>query len=590
MVKSSADKSGRNDLKRQNIIQLLLSLVIIVLVNIIGHYAFTRIDLTSEKRYSLSDATREILEEVDDIVFFQVYLEGDFPAGFKRLRRATKEMLDEFRAYNDNIEYEFINPFEDAEGKKKSDIIQLLMERGLQPTDLQVKTTEGSSQKIIFPAAIVTYKSQESPVQLLISQVNLPPEEILNNSIQHLEYNLASTIKKLSSPYKPPIAFIEGHGELDALETADAQQALSDYYQVDRIRIDGQLSSLTVRDSIEKDEGVGFAIRNKYDAIIIAKPDSVFPEKDKFIIDQFIMRGGKVLWLIDPVFASMDSLQNTEATMGIINNLNLDDQLFKYGVRLNTNLVMDLNALPIPMVAGRIADQPQIEFFPWYYFPLVNPAGDHPIVNDINIVKTEFISSVDTISRPGIRKTYLLQTSQYSRIVNTPAYINLNTLREAPDERLYNKGHQPVAVALEGKFESVFVNRVPPAIQNEEAIGFLEKGKQSKMVVVADGDIIKNQVRYSKGQPIPLPLGYDRYTNQEFGNREFILNSVNYLMDNTGLTNLRTRDLKLRLLDQTKVSRERLKWQLINLIIPVFLVIIYGFVHLIIRKRKYTKQ
>ncbi len=573
----------RKNIKQNSIIQILLGIAIIILVNIISSFVFTRFDLTSEKRYSLSDATKELLSDLDDIVYFKVYLDGDFPAGFKRLRNETKEMLDEFRAYNDNIQYEFINPSKSEDAKERNDTYLLLIERGLNPTDLQVKTNEGTSQQIIFPGALVTYKSKEIPLELLKAQMGTPPEAVLNNSIQVLEFNITNTIKKLSLINKPEIAIIEGHGELDKYEMADISNTLSEYYNVERIRINGQLNSLAERSNIDS---VKTRIKNKYEAIIIAKPDSAFSDKDKFIIDQFIMLGGKVLWLIDQVFACMDSIQNSESTVGINNELNLEDQLFKYGVRINSDLVMDLNALPIPLRTGQIGNQPQIDFFPWYFFPIITPLIKHPIVNNLNAIKTEFVSSIDTIEVSGIKKTILLKTSPYSRIVYTPALISLNILREEPDENIYNKPGQPVAVLLEGEFESAFKNIISPVIANNKEIGFLEKGIANKMVVISDGDIIRNQLHIPQGYP--LPLGYDQFTRQTFGNKELILNVMNYLCDDSGLVSIRSRELKLRLLDKTKIANSKLFWQLLNTILPVLLVIIFGIIWAWVRKRRYA--
>lgn len=560
-------------------------LIIIILLNIIGNYIFTRFDLTSEKRYSLSQPTKQMLNKLDDIVYFQIYLEGEFPAGFKRLKRETREMLDQFRAYSDNIQYEFINPSASSDPRERNDVYQLLMERGLSPTDLQVKTNEGSSQQIIFPGAIVTYKGKEVPVELLLSQMGVPPEEVLNNSIQNLEFNLANAISKLSVLRKPKIGFVEGHGELSILETADIAYALSEYYAVERVEIAGQLNSLTERQNVDSTQTV---IRNKFDAIIIAKPDTAFDEKDKFIIDQFIMRGGKVMWLIDPVFASMDSIQSADATVGVINELNLTDQLFNYGVRLNTNLVMDINALPIPLKTGDMGGSPQIEFFPWYYFPVLNPLQEHPIVKNLNAIKTEFVSSIDTLDKKGIENTILLTSSQYSRTVNTPVLISLDILQKEPDMRLYNKEHIPVAVLLEGTFTSLYWNRIPPEIRDSKDIGFIASSEPVKMIVVADGDMIKNQVRKNGEQLTPYPLGYDRYTGQTFGNKEFILNAMNYLIDENGLISIRSRELKLRMLDKTKINEHQLFWQLLNTIVPVIFIIILGIVLFYIRKKKYA--
>jgi ABC-2 type transport system permease protein len=584
MVTMEKMKNKRRNLKRSSLIQMLAGVVIIILVNIIGSFVFTRFDLTSEKRYSLSPATKELLKEIDDIVYFRVYLEGDFPAGFKRLRNATKEMLDEFRAYNKDIQYEFINPSKSENEKERNDTYQLLTEKGLQPTDLQVSTKEGREQQIIFPGLIANYKSNEVAVELLNSQIGVSPEEVLNNSIQALEFRLASAIRDLTVINKPSVAFIRGHGELENRDIYDIGQALSKQYTVGVVAIGGQLSSLTKRDSVSEDKT---RIINKYDAIIIAKPDSAFSEKDKFIIDQYIMRGGKVLWLIDPVFATMDSLQNATTTIGLAMDLNLDDMLFKYGVRINPNLIMDLNALPIPLRTGQVGNQPKIDFFPWYYFPVITPAENHPIVKNLNAIKTEFVSSIDTIRVPDVKKTILLKTSSYSRTVNTPALITLAILEQDPDERAYTGPPQTVAVLLEGEFKSDFENRIPPEIQNNRDIGFIPKSKPTMMVVVSDGDVIRNQLHFSKGYP--LPLGYDQFSGQTFGNKDFILNALDYMLDESGLISIRSRELKLRLLDMTRVNNNKFFWQAFNIIFPVMLVLIFGFIQNYLRKRKYTQ-
>jgi len=573
-------------IKRRNnaLLQLLLGAVIIILVNFIGSYVFHRFDLTTEKRHSLSGPTRELLKDLDDIVYFRIYLEGDFPAGFKRLRNTTKEMLDEFRAYNKLIQYEFIDPSASDDPQERNDTYQLLMEKGLDPTDLSISTKKGMEKQVIFPGALASYKSKEVAVNLLNSQVGVPPEMVLNNSVEALEFRLASAIRMLSIPRKPRIGFVRGHGELDNMETYDLLNSLAGQYVLELVKIDGQLGSVNKRDSVSEDRT---RIVNKYDALVIARPDSAFAEKDKFILDQFIMRGGKVLWMIDPVFASMDSLQDKESTMGIPLELNLEDMLFDYGVRLNTNLVMDLIAMQIPLRTGQIAGQPQINFYPWYYFPLIMPTEQHPVVNNLNSIKTEFVSSIDTIRVNGVKKTILLQTSPYSRLVQTPALITLSILQSEPDERQYTGPRQNIAVLLEGKFRSIYTNRIPPELQNDKDIGFLKESEPTAMIVVSDGDIAKNQFHYSQGYP--LPLGYDQYTGETFGNKDFILNALDYLTDESGLIEIRSRELKLRLLDSTRVSEQKLQWQLINTLVPVLLVILFGVGQYLYRKRKYTR-
>lgn len=576
----------KTDIRRNNITQLVLALIIIVLINVIGSFIYTRLDLTTEKRYSLSESTRKMLRETDDIVYFKVYLDGDFPAGFKMLARSTREMLDEFRAYSDNIEYEFINPSSAANAKTRSEVYERLIQAGLEPTDINVRTKEGQQQQRIFPGALVSYKGREIPISLLADQLGAPPEAIINNSTQALEYNISNAIRKLSNTNKPKIAFTYGHGELPLIETADIINSLNDYYIVERVKISGNINALTDR---KENEDGSFSIVNKYKAIVVAKPDSVYSEKDKFIIDQFVMQGGKVLWLIDPVFATMDSLQKNGNTIGITQDINLNDQLYKYGVRLNSNLLMDINALQIPMITGQVGNQPQFTFFPWYYFPVLTSTSRHPVVNNLNAIKTEFISSIDTVGSPAIRKTILLKTSKYTRIAPTPVMISLSLLSKDPDPKDYSDPPQAVAVLLEGQFESLFKNRLTNEISQAPEMGFTEKIANNRMMVISDGDIIKNQLQMSNGSYVPLPLGYDRHTRQTFGNKDFILNCVNYLCDDTGLMSVRSRELKLRALDTTKARNQLLMWQLINILAPILLVVIFGILQFAIRKRKYAR-
>ena len=572
--KNAVSKGTKKSMKKQNIIRLALFLLIVILINIISSFIFTRFDLTSEKRYTLSPATKKMLKNLDDIVYFKIYLDGDFPAGFKRLRNETREMLNQFRAYSDNIQYEFINPSKSTDKKQTKNLYQELYGKGLMPTNIKVNNTDGSSQQIIFPGAIVSYKERELPLQLLNSQIGIAPESVLNSSIQLLEYNIASVIKKLTITNKTKIAFIQGHGELDKNETGDIAKSLSEYYNVQRININHQIKAL-------KD----------IKAIIIAKPDSAFDEKDKFIIDQFIMKGGKVLWLIDPVFASMDSLALSDQTVGIAQRLNLDDQLFKYGVRINYDLLQDINALPIPVKTGNIGNQPQMSYLPWYFFPLIMPAINvkDPIVNNLNAIKFEFVSSIDIVGSKEVTKKVLLATSKYSRSLPTPVSISLDIMKEEPDERLFNKSNLPVAVLLEGTFNSLYKNRIDDTIANDKEIGFKEKSIPTSMIIISDGDVIKNQWQLYNGAKYPLPLGYDMHTRETYGNKDFILNCIDYLCDDSGLMEIRSRELKLRLLDKTKITKNKFMIQLVNTGLPVLLVFIFALINGYIRKRKYAK-
>ena len=561
-------------------------LIAIIVVNLISSRVFTRFDLTMEKRYTLSPATKELLRNLDDIVYFRVYLEGDFPAGFKRLRRATKELLDEFRAYNKNIQYEFINPSQSENVDERNATYQLLVEQGLNPTNLQVKTKAGMDQQVIFPGAIATYRNKELPIELLNAQMNVPPEAVLNNSIQNLEFKFANIINKLIKKVKPKVAFIEGHGELNLDETYDITLALQEDYIVERFRLDSNINVLVNRALIDSATSE-YQLQPKYEAIIIAKPDSVFSSKDKFIIDQYIMHGGKVLWLIDPVLTSMDSIQSSESTVAIENALELKDQLFTYGIKLNADLVMDLNAMPIPIRTGQMGNQPQIDFFPWYYFPLVTPTSTHPVVRNLNTIKTQFVSSLDTSRVRNVKKTVLLKSSPYTRVIGVPAMISLSLIRQQTDESLYQGPPRPLAVLMEGVFESHYKNRVPPSLMEAKEIGFKDFSERTAMIVVSDGDVIKNQFHIPNGYP--LPLGYDQFTRETFGNKEFILNAINYLTAGPGLISIRSRELKLRLLDKTKITNNRTVWQIANVLAPVFVVLIVGMLLIWLRKRKYAR-
>lgn len=567
MVKEK-NNGKRKSLKGQNLIQLIAVIAIIIFANIISSYVFTRFDLTSEKRYSLSPTTIDLIKKLNDVVYFKVYLEGDFPAPFKRLKNATKEMLDEMRAYsNGNIEYIFVNPSASVDPKERQDVYKELYEKGLQPTDLEERGAEGTSTKIIWPGAIVNYKSNEQPLLLLKQQVGAGTETMLNNSIQNLEYEISNTLRKLTQTVKPKIAFIEDFGTLDENEVADITKELGSYYTVIRLRINEQLKSL-----------------QGFNAIIIAKPDSAFSEKNKFIIDQFVMKGGKLLWLIDNMAVTMDSLQTATETLAMGKSLNLDDILFRYGARINYDLILDLKSAPIPVVTGYVANKPKQTLLPWYYFPLLSPGSDHPIVKNMNSVKAEFASSIDTIGIKDVKKTILLSSSEFSRVLLAPVRVSLNIMREEPNPQQFNKSYLPVAVLLEGNFPSVFQNRLPPQITDSDEIDFKDKSVKNKMIVVSDGNIIENQVRQSSY----LPLGYDRYTNTVFGNKNFILNCVDYLLDDTGLISLRTKEFKLRLLDKPKVDEEKTNWQVMNLALPVIFVIIFGIIKSFIRKKKYA--
>lgn len=546
----------KRSIKTQNITRLLLTLAILVLLNVISSFLFTRFDLTSEKRYTLSPATIGLLKNLKDVVYVKVYLEGEFPPGFKRLRNATREMLDEMRVYaNGNLEYEFIDPSESPDEKERNRVYNQLAGQGLQPTNLEQKEKEGSSQKIIFPGAIFSFAANQAPLQLLKDQMGKSPEQMLNSSIEGLEYEIGSTIRKITQNIPIQVGFIQGHGELDKISTVDMRRSLTGAYGVEEVTINQNIKALEI-----------------YRAIIIAKPDSAFDEKDKFIIDQFIMRGGKVLWLIDQMDVEMDSLKGTGETFAMGRSLNLDDMLFRYGARLNYDLVEDLQAAPIPVIKGYVGNQPQQALMPWYFFPLITPYGRHPIVNNLNAIRCEFAGTIDTVGTRDIRKTVLLSTSRYTKVVNAPVRVNLAIMRDKPDPAQFRQSYKTIALLLEGVFPSNFENRVVKL--NEDQKEPRTRSIPNKMIVIADGDLIRNDVKKSNGSV--YPLGYDKFTGEMFGNKNFLLNCMDYLCDDSGLITVRSKEIKLRMLDNTIIAENRMAIQWINTLGPILCILLFG--------------
>ncbi len=580
MVKGSA--------KQKDILGLVIALAIIVLINFIAGLSFFRIDLTSEQRYSISDATKTLLEGLEDEVYVQVYLEGSFPASFKRLRNETKEMLDEFQAYsNGNLSFEFINPSEHPDIKERDRVYKNLFEKGLRPTDLEINDDDGVSKKVVWPGAIVRFRDIETPVQLLKSQFGAQPEVILNRSIESLEFELASAIKKVSSPFIERIAFIEGHGELNKYETADIVRSLRDFYEVERIRLDGNINSLSGR---RYKDSTDASVSNQFVAAIIAGPDSSFDEKDKFIIDQFIMYGGKVIWLIDGVEANMDSLRNPKnnnTLLALPKVLNIEDQLFNYGVRINTDLIQDMQAAPIPVISGQYGNQMKTQLFPWLYYPLLFSKNNHPINKNLDVVKADFASSIDLVGNQGIKKTIILSSSKLTKLVKAPTRVSLNMLSYNPPQDQFNKQEVPIGVLLEGEFTSVYKNRLSPRVANASEIKFKETSDQTQMLVLSDADIIRNE--YNPKSNEYYPLGYDKYTKQTYANKDFFLNAINFLVDESGLILSNTKSFKIRLLNKSAIQENRGLIQILNTIAPIALIILLGLIIHWNRRRKFAR-
>lgn len=574
----------RGKARNKDIVGFLIALGIVILVNIISAQLYFRLDLTSENRYSLSEPTKNLLKQLDDQVYVTVYLEGNFPASFKRLRNETKEMLDEFRSYSDGlVEFEFINPSENPDMKERDRVYRNLYQKGLRPTDLEIKDEDGTSKKIVWPGAIINYRENEAAVQLLKSQFGAPPEVVLNQSIESLEYELAAAIKRISNPEIKRIAFIEGHGELNKFESADAMRTLREFHEVERVALNENLSSLSERSFVDSNTA---RVVNKYDLIIVADPDSSFSDKDKFILDQFLMHGGKIIWMIDPVLASMDSLMKQNTLLAVPRSLNLEDQLFEYGVRFNNDLVQDLRAAPIPIVSGQYGTQARTQLYPWLFFPLITSKNNHPINKNIDVVRAQFTSSIDLVGNDALKKTVILSSSDKTKLVKAPTRVSLNMLSFEPPVEQFNKKDIPIAVLVEGKFSSIYRNRMTARMYTSGEINYKDEGVESMQLFIADGDLIRN--RYNSETNEYYALGMDKYTQQVYGNKDFFLNAVNYMLDESGLILSNTKSFKIRLLNRQTINQNRLAIQLLNTAAPIGLILIFGLVFHLIRKRKYT--
>ena len=464
--------------------------------------------------------------------------------------------------------------------------MQKLLSKGIQPTQIQVRSNGTTSSQVIIPAADVSYKGRETSIQLLQNQQYVSEDELLNNSVQNLEYVLSNAIRGLARVQRPLIGFVTGHGELRDGLLYDAQNILHEYYDLDYAPIEGNINALTSRSQSSKDS-TSFSFTNNYDLLVIAKPRSTFSDQDLYIIDQYVMYGGKVLWLVDALDADMDSLAQRSQALATRLPLGLDDLLFNYGVRINPDLVQDIRSRPIPMTVGMIGDKPQIQFCPWFYFPELMPASEHPIVRNLDLVKSDFVSSIDLIDN-DINNTVLLSSSEYSRVKNAPVIIDLNDARidiNQIDQRLFNRQHVPVAVLLEGTFKSAYRNRLPPEFTELPAMGFKAESEPTRMIVVSDGDIIRN--RFNMQQGSGYPMGYDNYTQTMYANREFILNAIDYLTGGEDFMSTRTRSVKLRKLDIMRVNEQRTFYQVINIIVPLVILALAGIAIVWLRRRRY---
>ena len=498
--------------KKGNLIQFVLSLGILVVIGLLSSFAFTKFDLTEEKRHTLTSSTVDMLENLDDQVFVKCYLHGEFPAKFKRLEQAIKEKLDEFvDCSNGRVSYTFIDPYENTDAKTQNEIEVALYEQGVEFTRLSYDENGTKNFTNIWPAAIVTYRNKDYPVQLFNSTNPDPSDEMVNGSINNIEYELGSKLRYLVEDDRPRIAILEGHGELEELEKLDLTYALQEQYFVERVEIDGVVHSLS-----DKLEEMKFRT-NKFELLIVAKPDSAFANRDKVIIDQFIMNGGKVLWMIDPILTDLDSLRTKQQTFAVTNEMGLYDMLFDYGVRLNRNMIIDYQCTPIALDAGPRGNQRNYDLFNWYYAPVVLPPdSSHPITANLDPIALEFASSLEFVGEnDSIKKTILLQSSPLSKELKAPVRVNSAIVNFGIDYFQHNPTpNQMMGALLEGSFESNFNYRLPDTLLRDPNFAFRAQSRPTKMIVIADGDIARSKIIDGPEGAIPVPLGFDKYAGR----------------------------------------------------------------------------
>lgn len=565
--------------QKRNIVLKALGLgLLLILVNVLCQRFFFRIDLTEEGRFTVTEAGKDLLSNLEDDVTVKIFLEGTFPAGIQRLQAGTRDMLEELKAQgNGNIDYYFEDPLEGLDQKAKEQVMSQLAQKGIQPKRL-VENEDGFSEKVFYPAALVYYKGREMPVILLDEQLNRGPQETINNSIAALEYKFLNAIQKLDRNTPDRVAFLEGHGELSEAQVAAWAADLDTHYQLHRVNMSGANS-----------------LANKYDLVVIAKPRLAFSEADKFKIDQYIMNGGKVLWLVENLNASLDSLQTSGGQyLALDYGLNLDDLLFKYGVRLNQNLIQDLQCTSIPLTVGvdQGGNATQLKNFPWLYYPIIGRANQkHPVSKNVGPILTRFAGSLDTVRAEGVKKTILLESSDFCKSVFSPANVDLALIKQKPVPAQFSKKNLPVAVALEGTFTSNFKNRLAfstkEMIDSLDDVSFKEKGLTTKMVVVSDGDIAESD--YDKRTGAPNPLGYYRFTGERFANSEFLHNAVEWLLDDKNIIAAKSKEVQMRLLDTIRAKEEKTFWTWLNILLPMVLVLLGSSLFNFYRKRKYSR-
>lgn len=604
MVESKQAKSPKvSTTKQKQLWQFLILIAAIAVINVASDQFYQRFDLTKEKRYTLSKTTHDLVDKLNEPLYIQIFLDGEFPQEYRRLKNATQDLLNEYQHISSgNIIYRFEDLLTDKPIKEKDDILKQLAGKGVQITRPEIGQDEATSEKFIIPAGLVNYKGKEYPLNLLKREFGQPLEEDINGSIELLEYEIGNIIRKCVVDREIKIAFTKGHAELEHVYLADITKSLEELYTVEDINInltDTACTKQFISQIMANPDNAGEILlrgvmkqMNSYNALIVAKPRISFLDEELFLLDQYVMNGGKVIWLAEPLIAEMDSV----AKYGSINtadyNLNVNNLLFNYGVRINPTLIQDLNCHGIPVLANGASGQPG--FMPWLFYPIFAPQGEHPIVRNMTSVWGRFAAGIDTLPNKDLnndlKKTVLLQSSKTSRIANNPVNVSLELLGLKPTAEMFRHPYNIAAVLVEGKFSSLYAHR--PSMKKKSPIPYVSEVNDNAMIVISDGDLIANQTDKEKKQV--YPLGYDKYASKafkepvEFANKKFFLNCVDYLCDESNLIEVRSKKIQLRLLDKAKVKAEKSKWQMINMVLPILGLLLFGLVNAWIRKKKYT--
>lgn len=569
-------EKNTDNLNKSNFLNLISIVAIIVLINVIGQFIYTNFDFTGDKRFTLSEPTKKLISQQKDVIFVKVLLDGDFPAGFKRLQQSVLNTLDQFQSLNPKIDYILEDPMNGSVETVNANI-EKLREEGIAPVNLFIGEGSSRTTKKIYPYAILNFGKRVYVVNLLEPNAQgISEEEALNNSIALLEYKFANAIQKLNAQRKGNIVFVSDKGGIDDFHLASLYKQLNQFYYVAKTNLDS-----------------AYRIVPEIDLVIVAKPQRNFNRKNQFVLDQYLMKGGKIIWLIDKVDVNLDSINKYKMFTPRLYDLGLDDLFFKWGIRVNSDLVQDLQCTRIPQVVGFEGDMPQIQKFPWFYDVLVNSVSDHPIAKGLSDISMSFVSTVDTVkTEPGIKKTILLTSSKRSKFQMYPMRLTYQILQYNPEVALFNKQYLPVAAMVEGQFTSFFKNRLTQeseAMLNKIGEKFIDKSqKEGKMIFVGDGDFVKNEYNSKSGEF--TAMGYNKWEDYRFsGNEDFILNSVEYMLDDAGILSARSKRVKLRLLDNALLLNNKLLWQGLNIGLPVILLGIFGIGFNYYRRRTYIK-